>query len=61
MKCDFENTIAFLPQSWNWLENRGGENNKVSKRVWKVVETKAGKTGVAEAKERREKRKEGKK
>jgi len=29
----------------------------VSRRVWKVVENKAGKTGVAEAEQRREQRK----
>jgi len=43
------------------LENRRGEDDKMSREVWKAVETKAGKDRVAKAKERREKRGGGKK
>jgi len=43
------------------LENRRSEDVKMFGRMWKVVETKAGKTGVAKAERRREKVKEEKK
>jgi len=42
------------------LENRRGKNNKMSRRVWKAVGTKAEKTGVVEVAGER-KKKEGKK
>jgi len=38
------------------LENRGGENDKVSRGMWKTVETGTGKVRMGEAKGRREKR-----
>ena len=53
MEC---NVIASLPQSWDWLENRKGKDDEVSKGVWKIVEAKAGKTMVAKIKRREEKR-----
>ena len=56
MECNSGNVIASLPQSWDWLENRKGKNDKVSKGVWKIVEAKAGKTVVAKIKRREEKR-----
>ena len=43
-------------QSWNQLENRRGKDNEMLRRVWKTVETKAGKTEVAKTKGRRERR-----
>ena len=53
--------MASSPQSWGWLENRKGKNDKILKRVWKAVETKAKETRVAEIKEEREKKKKAKK
>jgi len=38
------------------LENRRSKNDKVSRRMWEVVETKAGDVGLTEAKEGRKKR-----
>jgi len=37
------------------LENRGSKNDKMSRRVWEAVETKAEKTRIAETKRRRKK------
>ena len=42
------------------MENRKGEDNKVYRGVWKVVETKARETKMAEIKEGREKKRERK-
>ena len=47
--------MACSPQSWDWLENRRGEDDEVPRRVWKTVETKAGKSEMAKTKRRREK------
>ena len=33
--------IVCLLQSWNWLEDRRSEDNKMPKWVWKVLEAKA--------------------
>ena len=33
MECDLKNTIACLLQSGDQLENRGSEDNKISRRV----------------------------
>ena len=55
MECDFENTMACLSQSWNWLEKKESKNDKISRRVWEAVETKAGKVRIAEA-EKKEKK-----
>ena len=49
MESDFGNTVASLPQSWDWLRS---ENDEMSRRVWKAVETKVGKIRVAKTKER---------
>ena len=57
MESNFGNTIASMPQFWDWLENRRGEDNKMSRRVWETVETKTGKIRMAEAEERRKRRK----
>ena len=53
--------MAGSPQFWGWLENRGGKDDKILKRVWKVVETKAEEIRVAEIKEEREKKEKAKK
>ena len=45
--------MAVLPQSWNWLENKEDEDNKMSRRVWKTVETKVEEVRVIEEKRRR--------
>jgi len=55
VEYDFGNAVACSLQSWNWLKNRRGEDDKLSRRVWKAVETKAGKVRVAEAERGREK------
>jgi len=39
------------------LENRRGKDDEILRRVWKVVETKAEETRVAEVKGEREKKK----
>ena len=33
MECDFENAIASLSQSWDWLEDRRSEDDKMSRPV----------------------------
>jgi len=38
------------------LENRGGEDDKVFRRIWEVVEAGTGEVGMVEAKGRRDKR-----
>ena len=53
MGCNFGNAMACSSQSWDWLENEKSEDDEVSRRVWKVVETKAEKNGVAKTKRRR--------
>ena len=53
------NTMASLPQLWDWLKKRESKDNEVSRRMWKVVETEVGKIRVGKTKRRRgEKRKE---
>ena len=54
MECDFGYAMTCLPQSWNWLEDRWSEDNKISRRMWEVVETKAEKIRLAETEEERE-------
>ena len=55
MECDFRNAVACLPQSWNWLEDREGKDDKVSRRMWKVMEAKVRKVRVVKAKRKGEK------
>jgi len=38
------------------LENRGGQDDEMSKRVWKAVEASAREVGMGETKERRDRR-----
>jgi len=42
--------MAYTLQLWNWLENRRSEDDKVFRRMWKVVKTNTKKTRVAETK-----------
>ena len=42
------------------MKNRGGKNNKISRGVWKVIETEVKKTGMVKA-EKEKKRKEERK
>ena len=59
MECNIRNTVASMPQPWNWLENWRSENEKISKWIWKAVEDKMDKAKVAEAEgERMEERKD---
>ena len=53
VEYDFGNAMAYLSQSWNWLENGWSKDDKIFREVWKVGEVR-----IAEAKERREKRRE---
>ena len=50
MKHNLGDVMASSLQFWNQLENRKSENNKMSRGVWKTVETKAEKIRVVEAK-----------
>ena len=60
VECNLGNTIACSLQSWDWLENRRSKDDKISRRVWEAVETKAGKIRMEKAKRRRkEARREG--
>ena len=52
--------MASIPQSWDWLENRRGQDDKMFRGVWKIVETEIRKTKVAEAEGGREKARKGK-
>ena len=47
--------MAGMSQSQDWLENRRDKNDEVFRRMWKAMETKAGKVRMAKAKEREEK------
>ena len=55
MECNFENTIASLPQFWDWLENKRNKNDKVSREMWKVVKIEVEKVRVVKVEGRREK------
>ena len=52
MDGNFGNTIANTLQSRNRLENRGGEDNKVSGGMWEAVEAGTGEVKMEEAKGR---------
>ena len=56
MECDLRNSMACSSQPWGWLENKESEDDKVSRRVWEVVETKVGKVRIAKTKGRRKER-----
>ena len=56
MEYDLRNTIACLLQSCDHLENRGSEDNKMSRRMWEAGETKAEKARIAKIKKRRKER-----
>ena len=45
--------MVSIPQFWNWLEDRKGQNDEMSKEMWKIVETKAGEIRIAKV-ERKE-------
>ena len=47
--------MASTPQPWDWLEDRRSKDDKVSIKIWKAVEIKVRKTGVAKIEEKREK------
>ena len=55
MECNLGNAVAYSPQPWDWLENRGGKDDEVSGGMWKAVEAKARKIRMAKTKRRREK------
>ena len=44
------------PQSWDWLEDRRGEDNKMYERMWEAVEIKTRKIWMEKTEERREER-----
>ena len=45
--------MAGMPQLWNWLEDRRGKNDKMSRWVWEAVEDEADKARIVEAKGKR--------
>ena len=51
MDSNLGDVMASTPQSRNRLENRGGEDDEISRRVWKAVETEIREVRMAEAKE----------
>ena len=53
MEDYFGNAVASMPQSRDRLENRGGQDDKVSRRVWEVVEASIREVGIGETKGRR--------
>ncbi len=52
--------MACLLQSWDWLENRRGEDNEVFREIWKTVKAKAEKIKVVKTKEEEKKQEEKK-
>ena len=60
MECDFRNAMAYILQSWDWLENWRSKNNEMSRRVWRTVVTEVEKTKIAEVEETRNKKKKKK-
>ena len=61
MEYDLRNTIACLLQSCDHLENRGSEDNKMSRRMWEAGETKAEKARIAKIKKKEKREEEGRK
>ena len=61
MDSNFGNTMASIPQPRNRLENQGSENDKVSRGMWKAVETGTGEVRIRETKEERSEGKSRKK
>ena len=53
---DFGNAMISVPQPRNRLENRRGENDKVPRRIQKVVEANTRKVRMAEAREEAERK-----
>ena len=51
MDSNLGDAMASMPQYRNILENRRGEDNKMSRRVWKAVEAKTGKIRLGKTKE----------
>ena len=46
MECNLRNALAYMPQSRNQLGNRRSKNDKISRRMWKSVETEIRKVRV---------------
>ena len=61
MDGNFGNAMASMPQPRNRLENQGSENDKVSRGMWKAVETGTGEVRMGETKEERSEGKSRKK
>ena len=53
---DLGDVVASMSQPRNRLENRGGENDEMSREVWKAVETSTGEVRMGETKGGRNKR-----
>ena len=60
MESNFGNTIACMPQFWDWLQQRKDEDKEVSGRVWEAVEIRTRKSRIAKAKRRKERKKKKK-
>ena len=61
MESNFGSTMASIPQSWDWLKNRGDKDDKVFRRMWKAVETKIEKTRITKTEGRRKEAKKRRK
>ena len=55
MECYIKDTVAGMLQLWNQLEDRRGEDDKMSRWVWKVVKDKVDKARIAKTKGERTK------
>ena len=50
VKYNPRNVMTYSPQSWDLLEDGRDKDDKISGRVWKAVEIKAGKIRIVEIK-----------
>ena len=61
MECNFGDTVACMPQFWDWLEDWRGKDDEMSRGMWKAVKTKAREVRMAEVEKESEKRRSEKK
>ena len=59
MKHDLGNVIACLLQSGDQLKDKRSKDDKVSRRMWKVVEAKARKIRMGKTKKKKKEKKKG--
>ena len=61
MEGDFGDAIVSTPQSRDRLENRGGQDDKMSRRVWEAVKASIREVGMGKTRGRKSKGGSGKK